>query len=726
MRWQKTARLAIAVFVIVFAAVVFVALRRPGPPVRVHESTPREREGSLAETRSTPGAAAPVYTSTGPDGKVRFRIPYDKMAVYPNGRYVFTNGTITLPDRDGRTVTIAGGEIEAMVPQNEATPLDTVKLTRGVKLNTSDGLEVTSDNATYDEQSGMVSVPGEVHFKKGRLTGSGFGATYDRGRDVLWLLDRARMQVVPDEQGKGAAEATAGAAGLARPEHYVRLIKVAHIVSEGRQLDADDITIQMSEDDRLIRTMALRGNSRITGSPGSGGAEGMSARDIDLAYAADGRTLQHANLVENAVARLAAAGGAARQVSGRRIDIGMAADGSTVTALNASENVQLDIPAEGAVPARRISSATLSSGGPNGLQTATFDGGVTYVETRGASRDSPAGERTGRSQRLVVETQPGLGAIQKADFTGNVHIVDGSTTGEGARAIYHVAEDRFDLSPMTGVPGPPPAVNDGRIQVNAARISFTIATKKLSADTAVRSSLQPSKRAGPGDKPAESGKLPSMLKPGEVVYVTANRLEYDGASALATYSGDARLWQDKTTIKGDTITVDDRGGNLTASGRVQTVMFFEEQDVVTKTRKLVQMDASGDKMVYEDARRLATYTTGPTAKAHIVGSQGDVVAQRIELFLKAGVNELERAEADGQVVAKEGFRTSLGNHLTYTASDGLYVMDGTPVEIEERKPDECSVTLASQVTFTRSEVSTHVTVKDNGLTSSTTKPCAAK
>ena len=67
-------------------------------------------------------------------------------------------------------------------------------------------------------------------------------------------------------------------------------------------------------DDSKLQSMALRGNSRITGAAGASGGEGMSARDIDLTYAPDGRTLQTAKLVENAVAQIRGGGGA-RQVS---------------------------------------------------------------------------------------------------------------------------------------------------------------------------------------------------------------------------------------------------------------------------------------------------------------------------------------------------------------------------------------------------------------------------
>ena len=150
----------------------------------------------------------------------------------------------------------------------------------------------------------------------------------------------------------------------------------------------------------------------------------------------------------------------------------MSADGSVVTSLNANENVQLDLPAPPDAPARRITSASLTAGGPNGLQTATFVGSVSYRELRPARRGGPpASERTARSQRLIVQTQPGLGTVEQADFRGSVHIVDGDTVVEGQRAVHRAAQDTFEITLSPGDPGPPPSVNDGRILVNARTIT---------------------------------------------------------------------------------------------------------------------------------------------------------------------------------------------------------------------------------------------------------------
>ena len=61
-----------------------------------------------------------------------------------------------------------------------------------------------------------------------------------------------------------------------------------------------------------------------------------------------------------------------------------------------------------------------------------------------------------------------------------------------------------------------------------------------------------------------------MLKPDQVVNVTANDLQYDGQSSKAVYSGNSLLWQGETSIKAATIIIDDKSGDMSASGKVVT------------------------------------------------------------------------------------------------------------------------------------------------------------
>ncbi len=712
MRWQKIARLAIAVSVVAFALLVALALRRGKQSPPAAEDVTREQPGSVSEAT---GGGEYKHAE---GGKTSFALKWGGThALWSDGRNKLTGGVRVEWETGGRRFTVTSKEAEVLYKDNA---LKTGTFISDVRMTTADGLSVTSDEANYDDADGMVRIPGPVEFTKGRLKGNGIGATYDRNREVLWLLDNAHLSVAPDDTGGGAMEADAKSAGLAKPDHYVRLTGEARIDAEGRTLRGDEVTIRLTEDDKRVQMLELRGNSRIDG--GTGGPQAMSANDIDLTYADDGRTLQFAKLMENAGVQLAGNGRAAgRRVAGRNIEIALAPDGKTVTNLTSTERVQVDLPPEADGPSRRINADTLVAAGTpeGGLQEATFAGSVVYRETRAARRNVAAIDRTARSMKLVTKTKPGFGAIEEADFRGNFTFSDGQTTAEAPHAVYTVATETIELEPSKD-PGPPPMVSDGTIEVQARTIAFTTTGRRLKADTDIRTSMQPQKKAPAS---GEATKLPSLLKDDETVFVTANRLEYDGAAANARYRGAARLWQGHdTSIRADTIVLDDKNGNLTATGdareKVQTRMMVEHEDSKTKERKRVQQIGRGDTFEYNDAKRVATYTTG----AYLSGPQGVLTAERIVLYLKANVSELEKAEAYEKVTLKEGVREVQGSKLVYTAADDRYVITGPQVLIIETQP-KCNEMTAKVAEYDRRTG----TMKADGADSNTqSRPCTGK
>ena len=225
--------------------------------------------------------------------------------------------TLTLPDRNGRTLVVTGDEGEFVAPGDKPAESADGKLTGHVKLTTDNGFEVLASEATYDGKTGILTIPGPVTFTKGRMKGSGVGATYDRNRDVIWLLADARITVTPDAAGAGAIDGSASKAGLARADNFVKLEGTARLTTDTRTAEADVITAYLDEKGEKVQTMELREHSRITSSGAN--AERMTARNIDLAYGADGRTLQSSKLMEGAVLEFPGANGGGPGASpGRR------------------------------------------------------------------------------------------------------------------------------------------------------------------------------------------------------------------------------------------------------------------------------------------------------------------------------------------------------------------------------------------------------------------------
>lgn len=688
--WQRRLRLGLGFFIVALAVVLVVSLRRPMPT-----STPKPlptKSDPAAVLESTSGRSIRAIGAK-QDVTVEH---YDKLVQYADGRTKISGGRFKVLQRGGRDFLITARDAEVT---GQAPNMD-VALKGAVEVTSSDGLTLRTEEATYVNAEGVVRAPGPVAFTRTRMSGTAVGMTYDKTRDVLWLLDQAAIHNAPDEKGEGGAEIQAGAAGLARADKYMRFERGVKIVREGQTIQADAAVAYLTQDEKRIQMLELRGSSRVTGTPrADGGLKAMNARDMNLTYAPDGRTLQRSLLSGDGVIELAgSAGSGGRRLSGQFIDLGLAPDGSTLTSLMARERVQLEMFADKSTPARTIRSGALQgSGAPGtGLTGASFSEGVDFREWPPA----PASPRAAKSDTLDLAMKSGFGSIDAARFGGGVRFEQGTMTALAREARYLITAGTLTLAGADEKTGRSPQVLDEQATIEAKRIEILLDGKKITATDSVKTEMREAagrngQRTGtaPGEK--APGRRPAMLKQDKPVYATSDSLVYDSAVSLATYSGSAQLWQGETTIKGDTIVVDDQTGDLSASGGVASRMILDQVNEKTKAREQVRSVAAAKDLAYDDKSRCATYTGG----AHLNGPEGDLAADRIELFLKEGGGEVERVEAYTSVTLRTSDgRKASGNRLTYVAAREQYDMTGAPVKLE----DESGETTGNSLTFFRS------------------------
>jgi LPS export ABC transporter protein LptC len=721
---------------VAFAVLVAFALkRRPQGPAQ-------------PSARTDPGAVVEV---TG--GRVeRFklsredvRVAYGRQLTYANGSTKLIDVTISADARaGGRSFTVSGKE--AAVGQNEST----LQMSGEVRLAASDGMTVRTENASYWDKDGYVRAMGPVEFSRGRMSGSGLGMTYDTVHDVLVILDRTIVHVAPDEAGAGAAEIASGTAAFARRDKNVHFERDVKLERGGQLLEADAAVAYLTPDEKQIQSMELRGRSRITTEkPTAGGLQELTSHDMDLKYAADGQALERAVLMGDAAILLAgSAASAGRQIKANTIDVTLAPDGATPVALVARESVVLTLPAERDVPARTIRSATMDAKGDpaRGLTAAQFTGDVEFRErgsgssvnnvstanTVGPVANGDNIDRVARAATLDIALKPAMAGIEDARFAHGVRFSEGVGEGAGddrcasgrsSRFQMCAAAIRYDLDKgmlaLTGSePGSikPRVIND-RIAIDATRIDVTLAGPDVKATGAVKSvvagqSAQGGRGAAQG--PRSDTRLPSMFKQDRPVNVTADALDYRGTVNKATYTGNAQLWQDETSLKGPSIVLDDKTGDLTATGDVTTVTV---RDSVNKDKKSqrVRSIASAADFHYEESVHRATYT----GKAHMNSPDGDMTADRIELYLKPTGDELDRAEAYDNVTLRDQNRTTTGRRLTYTTGDERYVVTGAPVKVV----DECRrETTGRTLTYLKSADT--ITIDGNEQTRTQTKGAA--
>jgi len=707
-RWQKRARLVVAVLGLLVVVLVVVSVRK-GQGTAPTDPVPRIDPKAVSQS-----SGGRLTQATG--ARIPGVVDFEHALAYADGSTRLIKPKITA-DRSGRQFVITSNE--ARVPHDQSN----VAMEGDVELAASDGLKAATEQASFSRGEGILRAPGKVSFSKGTLSGTSVGMTYDQERDVLWLLDQAVIHVAPGKDTGQGANITAGTAGYARRDKYMRFDRGVRLVREGRTVESDSAVAYLTEDDSRLRAMELRGNSTIvTNDPVQGGLQRMASRDMNLTYAADGETLQHALLSGTASIQMAGSGGTpGRTIAGEYVDIDFGPTGE-VTVLNARDRVQLTIPAQKDVPQRIIRAAAMEGSGAEGqgLTAARFLDGVEFREQR-----APDQARVARSQTLEVAMQPGSGEIDEARFLGSTRFEDGALRASAVNGTYRIAKGLLELTGSEA--GRDPQVIDERITVDARRIDLTFDGPKMVATGEVRSVLQPDKSEG-GAKaasanPAKVGSreqrraaaakpantepeanaagpgqhtVPGMLKDDQPVNVTGAALDYDGGTSLATYTGGSRLWQGDTTIQGETIVIDENTGDLKASGGVRSAFVLEQDDQETKQRKKVPSIATGETMHYEDALNRATYTTN----AHVNGPQGDCHGDKIELYLVEGQSSLDRAEAYTNVKLTADKRIATGARMTYFAADEKYLMSGAPVTILEI--EECRVTTGKTLTFWRS------------------------
>ncbi|RPJ63381.1 MAG: LPS export ABC transporter periplasmic protein LptC [Acidobacteria bacterium] len=709
--WQRRLRLGLGVFIVLFAAGLFFSLRKPAP---------------RADPRPSPAAADPKSVAQFVSGvlthakgtRQQYDVHYDQLLTYQDGRSRFVGVRLRIPDREGREFRISAREAEATSGESE------VVLRGDVAVSGSDGLEIRAAEAFYQAADGVVRAPGEVLFSKGRMSGSSVGMTFNREQDLLTLLDRVRLTVAAGgEEDAEPATIEAGTGVLARRDKQVRLDRAVKIVREAGTLEADQAVGYLTDDEQQLKALELRGSARMTGAPGAaGGMRAMTARDMDLAYGPDGRTLERALLVSNASIELSGeAAGPGRRVAADRLEITLAPDGTTVTGLDGDARVRVDLPAAAETPTRVVTARQLRGRGTPeaGLKSAVFTDEVVFTETgaRGTA------DRTARSARMELALTNGFDRIDSAQFGGGVTFDEGTMTAASRDARYDLERRLLLLSGTDARTGRLPRVRDERATIEAPKIDIGLEGRRIKAAGGVKSELRPEASGAKGaatparaPKADEAGekRLPSLLKKDQPVSATADALAYDGADSRLVYTGRAQLWQGDTSVKGDEVTLDDRKGDLTATGQVVTRMLLEQVNDKTKAREKVSSLATSARLVYEEEGRKATYSDD----ARMNGPQGDLHAATIELFLSEEGNEVTRLEAysgsspgsaaavtpapataaGGVSIKTTDGRRATGLRLTYFAADERYVMTGLPVKIEE----ECRETTGRTLTFFKS------------------------
>jgi lipopolysaccharide export system protein LptA len=311
-------------------------------------------------------------------------------------------------------------------------------------------------------------------------------------------------------------------------------------------------------------------------------------------------------------------------------------------------------------------------------------------------------DRVSTSKLLDVVFLP-EGGVRSITQSGGFTYVDGPQKAWAASGEYTTTDQMVVL---TGSP----RVVDGGMTTTAQTVRMNRETGDAFAEGNVKSTYSDLKAQPDG----------AMLASSDPIHVTSHSMTANRSSAIAVYTGDARLWQDSNVVEAPTLQFDrdhrsllgygDNQASAQGTAQASPAQASPAQPVSTV---LVQVDKNGKvtpvhitsaRLNYADAERRIFLEGGVTAKA----TDATMTAQQMTIFLRprsqsqkggsATPGQVDRIIAERDVVITQPGRHANGDRLVYTSANDKFVLTGGPPSIFDA---ERGKTTGDSLTFFR-------------------------
>jgi lipopolysaccharide export system protein LptA len=581
-------------------------------------------------------------------------------------------------------------------------------------------IHLKTTNLVFNQKTGDAWTASLVEFHVPQTSGSAVGAKYSAQDNLLTLESEVKMTV-------GDAAPLKILAQHAVLGKSPRQIVLQHPQTESRQGkgQADEATLFLREDNSLDHAIAVgdvvvdsvgshssknrRSSSAMLNS--SAAASHVTARKLEVAM---GRRNQVKIAVfsgdvhmktEGAQPIESTAGRAVLAFKGRNILTKVHADQQVKLmqhqgAASKAQDVAVAAPtidmfiADG----NRLSRAETTGppeitlfppGGKSGPQThvtaekfvARFDsmGQISHIHGEAQARVVtseppqnivPQPERVSTSESIDGDFRPGTG-IETLLQTGHFTYQAGTQQAFADRARYTPADQ---ILVLTGAP----RILDSGMATTAHRVKLNRATGDGFAEGGVKTTYSDLKSQPNG----------ALLASSDPIHVTADSMTAHNSPSIATYKGNARLWQDANMVEAPTI-------QFQKDQRIIVADSISQQKVSTaltsndKSGKSTPVHITSNHLVYHDAEREANYQGEVLARGPdmtLTSSQMEVffapAIQAVDKRAPAGVPaKLEKIIASGSVVVTQPTRHATGDKLTYTSEDDRFILTGGPPSI---------------------------------------------
>ena len=164
------------------------------------------------------------------------------------------------------------------------------------------------------------------------------------------------------------------------------------------------------------------------------------------------------------------------------------------------------------------------------------------------------------------------------------------------------------------------------------------------------------------------------------VYVVSERAEFNHDTGVASYTGNARAWQDDNFVRADKLNLYINDKTMDGNGHVQTGLYNSKRKVDGNS-VVVPVFALADSLSYSDPNRTIHYEGNVDIKQGTDRMTSGVA----DVYLSKETNEMEKTVAQRNVVLTQPNRKGIGDWVQYTSADEVAVLKGNPARVEDNE-----------------------------------------
>ena len=252
--------------------------------------------------------------------------------------------------------------------------------------------------------------------------------------------------------------------------------------------------------------------------------------------------------------------------------------------------------------------------------------------------------------------------VQQFDAVGNTKFTELDRNGIAGSITFAASDEIVKLR------GGEPTVFDSRARAKANEIDWDTRGEKSFLRGGVSTTYYSQKQTN-GATPFSNVSSP--------VFITAQDANFDHKSEIATYTGNARAWQENNYVRADKLILQQKQGQLFGEGAVQSLLYDAKKKENGK-ETTVPVFASANKLFYQRDKNLLRY------EGNVDIRQGtDRIIAGVASVILNDKNEVSQTVAENNVVITQPNRKAVGDYAQYTAADEKVILRGNPATIED-------------------------------------------